>query len=248
MLTVRTIGAAALMVLAAGRGVGVRGDDFGDTWWRLVVTVYDSSSGQVESTNFTTDPNFPAPSTFQDSHTVAIGDSNAGGNYDFDWASDFGHLLIGASQRAEQTGVPPLGTVGATSSGQIKFTPTQDLAFSISVAYHYQLPFADMIASCTATLRDDQVSDYSFYFSDNHNATSEGPGDDTFGDSRTGVLYAGHPYTLQYLMTSSTSGTAGQVASGSGSINLTFQPTPEPATVALLALGLLAGSRKRHYN
>jgi hypothetical protein len=235
----KTILAALAVLLAVNGAAPVRGDAILDSW-NLVVGAYDLGSGGSATSSFTASSGWPS-SPFHGSHSVGLGQSTAQAEYNFAWGVAFGQFLIQASHQAHQGGGD---IVMALSNGEIKFTPTEDMIFSVDALYSYHLPVADTSVYFSVTLQDTQTGVYSYNYLESDEYIGM-PIDNTFSDSGSGMMLAGHPYTLSYLMRPSASGSSGQSATGSGHVDFTFQVVPEPATAILLVCCTLAVLRRR---
>jgi hypothetical protein len=229
---------AALVVGAAGPSVRA---DFIIPQWRLGVSVYDSSSGEDDTSIFATVQN-----PFQDSHSATAGISTAETTYDFAWSADFGSFLIDAAHEAED--VDP-GFLLVRSSGFIWVAPSIDLSLEISAAYSYYLPPHMMMAELKVVVFDEDTSERLFYSLQRDNSFDGYPVSGTFTVDGNATLPAGHTTFLYYRMSivSFSSQPPGLLATGTGSVSFTLQPVPEPSTLALLAPLVLIVPRRRHH-
>jgi hypothetical protein len=234
---------ASLALLAATGPAVVWGDSTVEGW-ELTVTVCEYPGSDRDTWSFTADPNSPPLSPFQDSHLAALGDSNARGSYDFTWGEAFGRFLIEGSQQAQQIGENLL----SFSMGEIEFRPLVDSSYSLEASYSYVLPELNMMAYFQVALQDNSTTPPTTIFNDPDfgETINQAPKSGTIGRLEAGTLFAGHQYSLTYMMRLSTNGPSGLPATGTGKVDFAFQVLPEPATSALCVLALFAVWSRRH--
>ncbi len=180
---------------------------------------------------------------FSDSHTLALGNSFANSFYQFGWDdSGLAEFLITANHAAAGT-VGPL--IQSLSSGNIWLTPSVESILTLDAVYDYALG------------NGDRQLNY---------AVGAGGGTGGIGVSHQIIPVIGHPssgqltfhdelllqpgveYTLAYYMIHrSVSGSPDSLSSGSGSVQFSIIPIPEPATGALLAPAMLLAFRRRRH-
>lgn len=206
----------------------------------LGVGVYDGASGVMQSDGIVLTQNIPNP--FQTSHSAALGGSTALASYDFAWWDTNGTFIIQSTQTAE--GVPT-SLLFTAAAGYIYLTPAEDLALAIDASWTYDLPGDPMFTRFS--VRVSQSGGSTVLFSQSHRPETL-PGEPAAGTlAITGnvVLPRGETWLLRYEMSIYTyGGTQGHTATGNGYVN--FQLAPEPASAAILALGLLIVPRRRH--
>lgn len=222
----------AVVLVARAR---VQADSISVTSWWLDVLV--DGGGHDDGFFYT------VQNPFHDSHSASLGQSAAQASYDFDWWDNNGTFHIQTNHQAHDTG--GVYHLSVLSSGWIKFTATEDLAFSIDGAYSYYLPAYAMEAGFGFTIRDAQTGQYYFGYGDSDNSVFGAPVSGTFAAQGSGILPAGRQYRFSYVMDLDTHyGASNTFATGSGYVN--FQLSPEPASLALLATALLVMPRRRH--
>jgi hypothetical protein len=251
------------VVLAVGVSTAaVRGDAIVSSW-SLLSQVYDGSTGTQNFTRFSTVQN-----PFASSHAAALGKSTVQTAYVFSW-SNFGSFLIQATHQNQDTSGEILRVL---PDGQIYFTPQEDVSFSVSGTYAYNLPAYGMACDFSLAINDTQSQH--FYYADGRSMSTyqpvvkvqktafsvsprqvkstfatgcyEGaPVSGTLSLQGSGVLPAGGSYRFHSNMLLETTGSSRQFATGSGTVNFSFQPVPEPATVGLLGFAALMLARRR---
>lgn len=205
--------------------------------WSLLSHVYDSSTGDQDYHRFSTVQN-----PFQDSHSAALGISTVETAYDFAWSE-----LAGTGSFNIQVALQVEDTLGFVSSdGPIHFDTTEDLSFTINIAYTYDLPGGALLAGFSALVLDVDTHEYFFAVSEQDHNFDGQPASGTFTAQGSAFLPAGRSYVLDYMMHVTSYANSGILGTGSGYID--FQITPEPATLSLLVLAaapLLLPRRRR---
>ncbi len=203
------------------------------TEWFLAASVRQASGHEADFELTVTNP-------FSDAGFASIGISTAESVYDFAWNDNFGRFVIEGTHQAEDA------DASAESNGLIYFSTTEPFAYDIDIAYSYDLPGGMLRAGFTYNLLDTDTLDSVCVGSHHDDTWTAGPVSDTLTVQHSGVLPAGHPYAFTYKMELDTYSTSGQLATGSGHVDLTLTAVPEPTTAALLGcLAPLALRRRR---
>ncbi|HVP11448.1 MAG TPA: hypothetical protein VMV94_09715 [Phycisphaerae bacterium] len=235
------VSAIAAALLACLDGSSLQAGPLTIDRWLLEAGIITSQSGEGQSVAFATVEN-----PFHDSHSASLGQSVAQASYDFDWSDNHGTFLIQSSQQAHDTG----GTyhLEVLSEGYIKFTPTEDLAFSVDGTYSYYLPAYAMEAGLGFSIRDAQTAETFFAYGDSDNSIFGAPVSGTFAAQGSGILPAGRQYRFHYAMYLDTRyGASDTFTTGNGHVNFTITPEPITAFPFSLGLAVLAVPRRRHH-
>jgi hypothetical protein len=223
------------VVLAVGVSTAaVRGDAIVSSW-SLLSQVYDGSTGTQNFTRFSTVQN-----PFASSHAAALGKSTVQTAYDFSW-SNFGSFLVQANHQNQDTSGEILRVL---SDGKVFFSPAEDVSFNVSATYSYSLPAWGMACDLYLGVRQAHLPNY-YYSGSRSVSTYEGAQSGTLSLQGSGVLPAGGTYELDYNLRMDSTGSSGQFGTASGSVNFSFRPVPEPATVGLLGFAALMLARRR---
>lgn len=126
------------------------------------------------------------------------------------------------------------------SAGNIFITPAVDLLLTATGRYDWDLP-TDAMAVTYGLLVEDAVTHENFFERGGSQTTFlNGPAAGTYLIDGRAVLPAGREYWFSYrFILDAFEGNSGLLATGEGFIQWTLAPVPEPATLALLALGAL---------
>jgi hypothetical protein len=176
---------------------------------------------------------------FVGEHHALLGPSGAHSYFDFSWTPDTASFLIAASHVAFDGN----GGTRSLSSGNIYITPTVDMLLTATGTYAYDLPGWDMQVAYGLVVFDGQF----------HERFVQTYGDDTFIDGPTNasftldtqfVLPAGETSVLSYRFRLDAFDSTSLLATGSGDIQFTLQPIPEPSTVVLVFSTTLLSRRR----
>ncbi len=198
--------------------------------WVVYAYVYNGANGQDSIVGYNQVMN-----PFQASHTAMLGISYATGTYDFAWSADGGSFNVGSSNGAAGNPI----NLFSSSSGNIILTTTSAYLLDVDALYNFHLLGGDRQALLNVFVGDGTTGQFLFYGTWISAPITGDPAIGSFAVQLTFQLQEGHTYGLGYTMAiDSYSGSPSVLATGDGFINFTFTPIPEPASAALLALGL----------
>lgn len=197
------------------------------------------STGIIDTRNHFSSSFTPQPSPYMSEQHITVSPSEAHSYFDFSWTPDTASFLVAASHVA----LDGNGGTRSASTGNIYITPSVDLLLTATGTYAYDLPGWDMQVAYGLVVFDDQ-------FQERFVRTF---GDDTFIDGPTAasftlntqfVLPAQEISILSYRFRLDAFDSTGLLATGSGNMQFTLQPVPEPHTLAFLAIGAAALRRR----
>ncbi len=169
------------------------------------------------------------------SHSTSLGISFAAASYDFAWSAAGGSFHIAGSNAA--AGNPVL--LFSSASGGIVIEPTSPYLLNLEGLYNYQLASGDREARLNIRVRDVTLGLSLYSLTSSAVPITGDPASGTFHQMEELTLTPGHQFSLSYFMRlDSYSGSPNVVSTGSGFVQFTLAAIPEPASVALLALGL----------
>jgi len=210
------------------------------TSWNLVTAVQDFTQEipqDYERSETVTNP-------FQASQSAMMSTGGtAATEYDFSWVGDNASFHVDMSHLT-----PDLGNdfYRSLSSGDIYFTTGVPLIAHLTGSYTYFLPAPGMRVGVAMRMKD--VREASDFFDEPRLADtilSPAPQSGTFTWDRTVLIPANSQCNILYDFQLNARRNSGALATGSGSFTLTFDPVPEPATLATLILALAAAFRPR---
>jgi hypothetical protein len=173
---------------------------------------------------------------FVRSHVATLGASISSVDYEFGWSGNRAAFLIDIDQRASEQ---PGGFVLSDAFGLINFTTTTEITMSLSAAYTFDLPGYLMKAVQSVEVYNRQTEEDYVQILNIAGPTTSGPIAGTFQEAQQAVIPAYCNCTFRYDIYVITEVDAGATGMGSGYLNVTMQPVPEPAAFLTLALGAL---------
>ncbi len=225
----------SLVLLAPVRPVSADEFTIGE-WGFLVFT--GTSWPDIAANGFSTVVN-----PFVNQHAVTLPSNpatSAAAQYDFAWAEQFGRFLVQA-QNATRDGSASL--TQSVASGSILVQAHEDLTFSCHSVYSYSCPATYLDVSTTVIVSSETTQQTLYLDGRAGGPFIGGPPAGTLTFSGGVLLPAGDTYRLRYSAEIvSFGGNSGVVGTGSGFIDL--QLTPEPTSLALLALSLFVVRRR----
>ncbi len=213
-------------------------DAFVVTQWDVFCSVQRSSTSEHHTVFFDTVEN-----PFVNQHAVTLPSNpatSAAAQYDFAWAEQFGRFLVQA-QNATRDGSASL--TQSVASGSILVQAHEDLTFSCHSVYSYSCPATYLDVSTTVIVSSETTQQTLYLDGRAGGPFIGGPPAGTLTFSGGVLLPAGDTYRLRYsAQILSFGGNSDVVGTGGGFIDL--QLTPEPASLALLALSLFVVRRR----
>ena len=245
MSTLRFISTAPFLGLAFTGFLAARTDfaaaSLNVSEWRLASGV-DDASGNIPNLDFSNFGTVQNP--FSALAVNSIGPNTATTSYDFSWSGDSGSFDITTTQRVETF------RVFTISSGFFMISPTTNplrMTYSASLDYA-SVPgdLADVRFRMFAFDQSNTTTPVFFESLRGGNLTLE-PAVGTLAFSGDVILPAGATYKIDFAASNDNgadNNPTGPITS-SGFFHFAFQPTPEPATAWLIALGAIAWPRPR---
>lgn len=158
--------------------------------------------------------------------------------YDFAWSDTEGDFLIQGSHHAEDSSS---GFFRSISNGDIIFTSTQPLLFTVDAEYSYRLPSSSFSAAFVVAVVE--VGTHEEFMA--HSFLETFPGAGTFEVHDQVLLPAGREYLFLYRMNIDAFDNTGAIGAGDGFVHFTLESVPEPTTLGLALLGSALLLRRR---
>ena len=230
----RLVCGCSLLFLGSGRSAFANIDV---SSWVVYAYVYNGANGQDSIVGFNQVMN-----PFQATHTAMLGISYATGTYDFAWAVGGGSFRIDSSNGAAGNPVH----LFSSSSGLVVMNTTSAYRLDVDALYAFHLLGGDREAMLSLLIGDGTTGQTLFNGTYISAPVTGDPAIGTFAIQRSFDLEPGHTYGVNYWMrVDSYSGSSSVLATGDGYVHFTLPPIPEPASAALLMLGLAWLRRRR---
>lgn len=169
------------------------------------------------------------------SHSASLGISFAAASYDFAWSPAGGSFLISGSNAAAGNPV----NLFSACEGSIIIETTSPYLLNLEGLYNYQLASGDREARLNIRVRDVTLGQSLYSHTSTARPITGDPATGTFQQMQELTLTPGHRFSLSYFMAlDSYSGNPNVVSTGDGFVQFTLTAIPEPASAALVALGL----------
>ncbi len=202
--------------------------------WGLLVGV-DAFPGPSNSHVFTDVQN-----PFLDSHAASIPGAQAAAEYDISWLINYGSFDIAADLQVDNAAGS--SHIWAISTGRIYITTHSELTVTVDATYTFDLPTGMLATDFSNSIVDADTHEPLFHDTQTENTFGGQPVAGTFNVAAEVILPANGTFFIDYDMALDNYGSSGALATGSGHVNFTI--TPEPGTLALLALPMLAIMRR----
>ena len=168
-----------------------------------------------------------------------VGNSVSSGTIDFAWGEVFGTFLIQSNQVAVGTSA---GSTWTYAQGQFWLQTAQPLSLSISGSWSYNFPAGFMMTQFGLGVIGNDTGTMLFQQSYTRTTFPGDPPSDTLLIGGGVILPPTETWRIRYWMKLEADAGASNSATGFG--NVSFQVSPEPATLALLTTLLLALPRR----
>ncbi len=231
----------AVLLAACAVAEPAMGDGFTIDQWSLGTGVYISYTGQSASAGSGVVQN-PYSETF----FIPLGNSYSSTTHEYSWSEPdgVGSFLMDIDQRAE--GVPSGASPNhAGTDNRMWFTAEEDLWMTIDGVFSYHLPVDLMTAAFEVRVGYDAHPGNLFIGGGEVITFPVAPISGDLTASGQFLVPAGETYFLStraYVRTSLN--TLGHFATGSGYVNVSLAPVPEPTTLSFLAIPILALIRR----